>query len=132
MGLLGTSLFLQGCSGTRYLNAEIKDDFLIVPKNAFQIPEPIPPAYRDYVVAENTLLSYPICIYRHSEDSYTALLMRCTHQGTELRVFGDRLECPAHGSEFSKSGDVKNGPADEDLRTFPVEIDSNFLKIDLT
>jgi Rieske Fe-S protein len=57
--------------------------------------------------------------------------MRCTHQGTELQVFGDRLQCPAHGSEFTNTGMVQNGPADDPLRTFPVRIEANTLKIDL-
>jgi nitrite reductase/ring-hydroxylating ferredoxin subunit len=86
---------------------------------------------RDYLVVENSKLSYPIAVYRHDFETYTALLMRCTHQGTELRVFGDRLECPAHGSEFTNNGSVQNGPADNELRTFPVLIESEILMIDL-
>jgi Rieske Fe-S protein len=57
--------------------------------------------------------------------------MRCTHQGAELQVFGDKLQCPAHGSEFSSKGAVQNGPADNTLRTFPVTIEKNQLKISL-
>jgi Rieske Fe-S protein len=57
--------------------------------------------------------------------------MRCTHQGTELQVFGDKLQCPAHGSEFNSKGGVQNGPADTTLRTFPVEIKNNLLHISL-
>jgi Rieske Fe-S protein len=58
--------------------------------------------------------------------------MKCTHQGTELQVFGDRLQCPAHGSEFTLDGNVKNGPADTALRTFPVIKENKTLKIDLS
>jgi len=57
--------------------------------------------------------------------------MRCPHQGEELQVFGDRLECPAHGSEFNNKGIVQNGPADSNLRTFPVTIINNQLNISL-
>ena len=66
-----------------------------------------------------------------SEQEYSALWMKCTHQGTELHAFGDRLQCPAHGSEFTKNGAVQNGPAADPLRTFPVVVDSNVLKINL-
>ncbi|MEQ9090135.1 MAG: Rieske (2Fe-2S) protein [Balneola sp.] len=128
-GLATTSLFLQGCSGTKYLNAEINGDFMEIPLSAFQ--NETDSGLRDYLVVENSRLSYPIAIYRHNENEYTALLMRCTHQGSELRVFGDRLECPAHGSEFTNNGSVQNGPADNELRTFPVLIESEILKIDL-
>lgn len=40
------------------------------------------------------------------ENKYHALWTGCTHQGTELQVFGDRLQCPAHGSEFANTGAV--------------------------
>lgn len=128
-GLVSTSLFLHGCSGTKYLNAEINGDFMEIPLSAFQ--NETGSELRDYLVVENSRLSYPIAIYRHNENAFTALLMRCTHQGTELRVFGDRLECPAHGSEFTNNGSVQSGPADNELRTFPVLIESEILKIDL-
>jgi Rieske Fe-S protein len=57
--------------------------------------------------------------------------MKCTHQGTELEVYGDRLQCPAHGSEFTKYGIVQNGPAEEHLRIFPVLVELNAVKINL-
>jgi nitrite reductase/ring-hydroxylating ferredoxin subunit len=76
-------------------------------------------------------LKFPVCVYRFSETSYTALYMRCPHQGAELQVFGDRLQCPAHGSEFDDKGVVKTGPADTNLRTFPVSINKDQLLISL-
>jgi Rieske Fe-S protein len=57
--------------------------------------------------------------------------MRCTHQGTELQVYGDKLQCPAHGSEFGNKGELKNGPAATHLRSFPISIDNDQLKISL-
>ncbi|HEY8934301.1 MAG TPA: Rieske (2Fe-2S) protein, partial [Cyclobacteriaceae bacterium] len=74
---------------------------------------------------------FPICVYRISPEIYHALWMQCTHQGTELHVFGDRLQCPAHGSEFKINGEVQNGPADKALRTFSTTIADNKLKIRL-
>ena len=57
--------------------------------------------------------------------------MQCTHQGAELQVFGDKLQCPAHGSEFTNKGIVQSGPAETKLRSFPVIIEANQLKISL-
>jgi len=57
--------------------------------------------------------------------------MRCTHQGAELQVFGDKFQCPAHGSEFNSNGGIQNGPADMKLRTFAITIENNQLKISL-
>lgn len=88
--------------------------------------------FRSYVVAQNEKLEYPICVYRFSESDFSAVLMRCTHQGTELQVFGDRLQCPAHGSEFNSTGAVQNGPADKNLRRFILAKENDMLKIDLS
>jgi Rieske Fe-S protein len=69
--------------------------------------------------------------YPFAETEYTAVWMRCSHQGAELQASGDQLQCSAHGSEFSNKGKVTNGPADTDLRTFPVTVSNNELFIDL-
>ena len=88
--------------------------------------------YLKHVVVQNDALQYPIAVFRFDSNEYRALLMKCTHQGTELQVFGDRLQCPAHGSEFTNTGNVQNGPADSALRSFPVIKEVKTLKIDLS
>lgn len=115
---------VAGCAGTKYVSVPIEGDSLVVPLLSF--------TDRKYVVVENEKLEYPICVYRFSDNEYKALLMRCTHQGTELQVFGDRLQCPAHGSEFSNTGTVQNGPADTALRTFEVSVLTDTIKIKLS
>lgn len=86
---------------------------------------------RSYVIVQHADLQYPICVYRLDGGAYSALLMRCTHQGAELQVAGDQLSCPAHGSTFDKMGKVVQSPASEDLRTFPVSVVNDKLFIDL-
>jgi Rieske Fe-S protein len=129
-GAAVTSL-LQGCATTKIMSGKITGDNLVVPVSDFEIKKGEEKYYRKYVVVQNDILQYPVCVYRHNENEYTALWMQCTHQGTELQVFGDKLQCPAHGSEFSSKGIVQNGPADRTLRTFPVIIENNQLKISL-
>jgi len=46
-------------------------------------------------------------------------------------VSGDKLQCPAHGSEYNNRGNVTNGPADRDIRSFPVSLIDNQVFIDL-
>ena len=87
--------------------------------------------YRSFIIVRNDALQYPVCVYRVSDNEYSALWMRCTHQGTELQASGDRLQCTAHGSEFDNKGSVKTGPADRSLRSFPVTVSSNQLFIDM-
>jgi Rieske Fe-S protein len=119
---------MEGCTSSRQINGTISDSDMVIPVSAFHNGKD---GHKTYVVVNNDKMKYPICVYRFSETAYTALLMRCTHQGAELQVFGDRLECPAHGSEFNNHGAVQNGPADENLRSFPVLLQNNQLYISL-
>jgi Rieske Fe-S protein len=129
--MVGMPEWLSGCAGTKYLAVPIEGDSLVVPSTSFTMQDK-PDQYLKYLVVHNDQLEYPICVYRFSENNYKALLMRCTHQGTELQVFGDRLQCPAHGSEFTNTGAVQNGPADTPLRTFNVSVLTDAIKIKLS
>jgi Rieske Fe-S protein len=131
MSGIGMVSLLQGCVGARSLTGKIVSDDLVVPLSDFETRNGKEVYYKKYVVVYNDILQYPICVYRFSESEYSALWMRCTHQGTELQVFGDKLQCPAHGSEFNNRGGVQNGPADNTLRTFPVTVKGNQLTISL-
>jgi len=125
-----SSLF-SSCSPTQYISGTIAKDGITISKNDFRLSQKDNAAYRSFVIVRNEALQYPICVYRFSDEQYSALWMKCTHQGTELNASGDVLQCPAHGSEFSNNGKVRNGPADRDLRIFPVVISNNELFIDL-
>ena len=122
---------LESCGTTKILDASIDGSDMIVSLKDFETRKTNRRQFKKYLVLQNEILQYPICVYRFDENNYQALLMRCTHQGTELQVFGDKLQCPAHGSEFNSHGKVENGPANIPLRTFPVVIANNELKISL-
>ena len=111
------------CSRSRNGIAVLNSEFVVTSQEAR--------SYRQYIIVRNDRLEYPICLYRISETEYVALLMRCTHQGTELQAFGDHLQCPAHGSEFNNRGQVSQGPAENNLRTFRVTNGEEKLLIEL-
>jgi len=122
---------LEGCGSTKMITASIIDSDMIVPLTAFEMKSSSNKKFKRYLVLQNDLLQYPICVYRFDENKYEAYLMKCTHQGTELQVFGDKLQCPAHGSEFNHHGKVENGPANSPLRTFPITLTAHQLQISL-
>ena len=124
--ILGSAF--QSCGSSKIIDGTIKNSDLVMPLTVFQQDNGVE---KKYVVVQHESLKYPVCVYRISYTEYNALLMRCTHQGAELQVFGDRLECPAHGSQFSNTGKVENGPADTNLRTFPVRVQNNQIYISL-
>jgi len=122
---------LSSCTATRYITGTLGKDGLFVNTNEFLTKQNGKEEYRSFIIVRNDALQYPVCVYRFSNNEYSALWMRCTHQGTELQVSGDRLQCTAHGSEFDNKGSVKTGPADKSLRSFPVKISNNQLFIDM-
>ena len=131
MSGIGMSGLMQGCLSAKSLSGNIVEDDLVVPLSDFETKNGNETFFKKYIVVNNDLLQYPICVYRFSKTEYSALWMSCTHQGTELQVFGDKLQCPAHGSEFDNKGGVQNGPADNQLRSFPISIKNNQLHISL-
>ena len=122
---------VSSCQPTSYILGRITNDGLLIKKDEFKIKKGDKVSYRSFIIIRNDTLQYPVCVYRFSEIEYSALWMRCTHQGTELQASGEYLQCPAHGSEFNNKGDVTNGPADRNLRTFPVTVNESELFIDL-
>ncbi|MDF2191351.1 Rieske (2Fe-2S) protein [Paraflavitalea sp. CAU 1676] len=119
---------LSGCKSTQYVTGHLNKDGLLVDKDDFKINNN---DYRSYIVVRHDELKFPVCIYRFSDTEYSAIWMQCAHQGAELQVAGAYLQCPAHGSEYSNKGKVTNGPAERDLRTFPVTVNHSQLFIDL-
>lgn len=126
---VGFSGLLSSCSSTRYISGSLGKDGLTVEADEFKIAQKGKTAYRSFIIIRNEALQYPICLYRFNANEYSALWMRCTHQGTELQASGSFLQCPAHGSEFNNKGEVTNGPASNNLRGFPVTVSGNELFI---
>lgn len=53
-------------------------------------------------------------------NGFTALDLRCTHQGWIVEQDGDMWSCSNHGAAFAINGDVKIGPAETSLRKLRV------------
>jgi len=70
-----------------------------------------------------------IIIIRSGDNSYLALSKVCTHQGCDVAYNHEsgQLPCPCHGSVFSTTGDVINGPAETSLKKYSVEVDGDKL-----
>lgn len=117
MGCL--SALLTNCSSVKYVQAIMYNTDLLILLREFEIEDDVTFTYVPVVVASHRKLRAPVAVFRADDGSFNAVLMRCTHQGTELLISGDRLHCPAHGSEFSAQGAVQQGPAESALKTFP-------------
>ncbi len=125
------SSVLSSCSHT-ILNLPIDTDRISLPLFYFDKKANKGNQPNQYIVVHNEKLKFPICVFRLDESQFTAIWMECSHQGTQLQVYGDVLQCPAHGSEFSNKGSVLSTPATKNLKTFRTESINNHLVIFLT
>lgn len=72
-----------------------------------------------------------IIIIRSTASVYLALASICTHQGCTVTYSSSegKVACPCHGSMFTTTGSVLQGPATSSLKTYNVTIDGTNLKI---
>lgn len=129
-GSLGAS-FLGGCGSLSVVRAPIVGSDLVIPLTEFPRPGEPGGSSTVHLLVHNDRLDYPVCVYREEGDRYHALWMQCTHQGTELQVVGDRIECSGHGSQFDSRGTVLQGPASASLRSFPVRVELDHVRVSL-
>jgi Rieske Fe-S protein len=133
LSCLGASIGagLASCQSTHYVSGSNVPRGLSVAASEFIYQKNGKPETRAYVIVANDKLEFPIYLYRISATQFNALWMKCSHQGSELQASGDHLYCASHGSEFDNSGKVSQGPAEKDLRIFPVSIVADKIIIDL-
>lgn len=74
-------------------------------------------------------IPYDILVAKQPDGSFSAMLMRCTHQDWALTAGSKGLYCSLHGSAFDFTGKVTNGPALGPLKKFNVIQTSNQLII---
>lgn len=125
------SFLAAGCAPTLYAVGKITNDGLVLGKDEFKIRQQGGTSYSSFIIVRNEAFLFPICVYRFSETDYSAIWMKCAHQGAELNASGDKLQCPAHGSEYNNRGEVTNGPAETNLKTFPVVVRAHEIFIDM-
>lgn len=114
---------LEGCAPGAYkvYNAEVVQNQLSIPLEQFtQSP---------LVLVRPKGWFYNVAVRKKNDNTYTALLLQCTHQENQLTAAGNSYTCSLHGSTFNLDGQVIKGPAETALQSFPVSIVNNQLVI---
>ena len=125
-------MLMQGCASSNYFaQHSLEVNRILINKSEFEIVKKDKVIRRTYILIKNNQLEFPICIYRFNDNEFTALYLKCTHQGCEVQPQGDFLVCPCHGSEYSNQGKVTNPPAEHDLIKYEVRIDAESISIQL-
>ena len=120
--LCGSLPFVVGaCAGFRYVSYSREGSTLIVKRSDFGDSR--------FALLENPQLPRAIYLHRLDNGTFSAVLTRCMHLGCQVEPAGDRLACPCHGSEYSVTGEVLQGPAERSLYRYSVTADAQNMYI---
>ena len=132
IGIPMASIVLQSCGAIHYATVKQEAGKLVFAKSEFIEQRKNKEVERDFVLVKTEQTDFPICVYKLKDENYTSSLLKCTHRGCELNVGGGIYSCPCHGSEFTVKGEVLEGPADQNLKTFKTETDNENIIIYLS
>ena len=65
-----------------------------------------------------------IMLIRMDESKFLAISTICRHKGCTVELEGDKFVCPCHGSEYTITGKVTQGPSKANLITYETTFDS--------
>lgn len=77
-------------------------------------------------------VSGSVMVDHPAEGVFNAYSRICTHQGCTIYDFetsSQQFVCNCHGSRFTSSGKVAQGPANQPLTSYPTQFANNVLKI---
>ncbi len=125
MGLGAAGLFVMSCLGGCSKSGSTpvaSSDFTIDLNAASSLPLK---SLGGYIYMNGIIVAQTLA------GKYIAVSQSCTHEGITVTYdsTGDRFYCPAHGSVFSDSGAVVNGPAGSSLREFNTSLTGNSLRV---
>jgi len=116
---------LPGCGPAAYqvIHTEVHDDLIQVPLTGFA-QSPL------QLIRPNGWL-YAIAVRKKEDNTWSALLLKCTHQDNQLTTTGNGYTCSLHGSAFNTAGGVTKGPAERALKQYVTTTDQTNLTIHL-
>jgi cytochrome b6-f complex iron-sulfur subunit len=117
-------LLAGGCAArARYLTPTVLGDRLGVPVASADVAAGL--------LVEDPRSDLPIYLRRTAPGAYTAVSTKCGHRGCQVEPAADRMACPCHGSEYTFTGDILQGPTERPLTRFRVTADAAMVYIHL-
>lgn len=132
VGSIGLLVFLEACSSQKYIsNYVFEENKITVRKSEFTQIKKQKLVKLQFILIKPEQLPFPIALYKDGDNEYKALFLQCTHQGCELNPYGSMIVCPCHGAEFNTKGEVTQGPAEINLKSFITSHDQENIYIQL-
>jgi Rieske Fe-S protein len=122
--LIGSGMLageLTGCASQPTYKTTTQNNTIIVPLSLF--------AASEIQIIQPEHFVYNIALRKHSNGSFSALVLRCTHADNPLTFAGNTYRCSLHGSTFDVEGDVIRGPAQLSLPVLRTELSGDTILI---
>ncbi|MBK6542314.1 MAG: Rieske 2Fe-2S domain-containing protein [Flavobacteriales bacterium] len=120
MAALPTIASLESCSSTKAAAMAVENGVVTVPMSML---------VNGSAVVNANGVADKILVTKNASGEYKALVLNCTHKGGPVKQKGTELSCSWHGSKFDLNGAVVNGPAKDPLKSYPVEVAGENLKV---
>ena len=128
---VGIGFLLQGCSPAYYIPFTMEGNRVKVKKTDFVEVKKEEFLDHTWVLVKTEKYEEPIYLRKMENNTYSAVLLHCQHKGCEVNPAADILHCPCHGSEYTVTGKVVQGPSERDLQKFLVQVEDDHLYIQL-
>lgn len=124
LGALGMMPFgADAHARRRVFKTEVIDNKIEVPFTEF--------AETNVVILRIKKWDYDVAVEKSEDNTFNAVLLKCTHMDNGLYVSGGGYICSMHGSEFDRQGTVLKGPAETPLTTYNITPGENSLIINI-
>ena len=114
---------LAACSHTPIYKTEVKDHKAAIPLTMF--------ASTDMMIISVKGLEYDVAVRKEKDNTYSALLLKCTHFDNPLTSTGQGYTCSLHGSMFDRAGTVTQGPAEYNLKRYTTSVNATDVIINI-
>ncbi|MBI3519248.1 MAG: Rieske 2Fe-2S domain-containing protein [Bacteroidetes bacterium] len=129
---VGAIWLLQACKSTKHVsNFQYNQNIITIQKTEFITVKNEKTIQRKFIVIKPDSLPFPIAVYKLNDNDYKTSLLQCSHQGCELSPYETTMVCPCHGAEFNTKGEVTQGPAETNLKTFITTYDNDNIYIQI-
>ena len=129
---IGAMWILQACSTSKQVsNYKYTQNKITIPKSEFTIVKNNKTIQQKFISIKPDNFPFPIALYKLNDTDYKACLLQCSHQGCELSPYETTMVCPCHGAEFNTKGEVTQGPAETNLKTFVTTNDTENIYIQI-
>ena len=114
LGFTGASIVeLASCTApSNIYSTSVQNNLIHVPVKIFKI--------NTLQIVRPKELLYDIAVSKNTDNSFSALLLQCTHQDNQLTVYPNGYQCSLHGSQFDINGKVVKGPASKPLKNLSI------------